>query len=296
MADAAREAGAEIRTGAEVERILVDGRPRRGVELAERRGGARRRACSRTPTRSDVPAGWSSDGPAAGPVRRRDARLPLRGDEHEDQPRGRPAAGRGGRRRRRACSRTTGGIMEVNADHRRDGPRPGRGARRAARRPTRTSSSASPPSTTRRWRPTASTCVTIDVNSQPYTLADGHLGRDPRRASPTARSRSSRATSRPERLDRRTARCSARSTSSALLGITRRPRAARRHVVRPALHPAPGPRLGRLPDAGRGPLPVRCRHPSRRRGDAARTAATAPARSSATPFRCADGYRRIRPA
>src|SRR5262249_17747832 len=38
---------------------------------------------------------------------------------------------------------------------------------------------------------------------------------------------------------------------------------ARRHVSRPAVLPPPGPGVGGLPHAGRGPVPVRGRHASR---------------------------------
>ena len=52
MADAAREAGAVIRTGAEVERVLVEGGRAVGVALADGSELRARGPCSRTPIRS----------------------------------------------------------------------------------------------------------------------------------------------------------------------------------------------------------------------------------------------------
>ena len=58
MAEAAREAGAEIRSGAEVERIVVDQRRRRRRGLAD--GSACAPCVCRTPTPSAPSSGWSS--------------------------------------------------------------------------------------------------------------------------------------------------------------------------------------------------------------------------------------------
>ena len=171
--------------------------------------------------------------------------------------------GRGGRRRRRgpAVSPRDHGDQP---DGRRDGRR--RRPRRApgARRPTRTSSSASPPSTTRRSPPTASHVVTIDVNSQPYTLAEGSWDELRDEVADRAIAKLEGYFPGLERLDRRApgARPDRPRVAARDLG---RPRAARRDGLRPALQPAPGARLGRLPDSGPRPVALRCRHPPRRR-------------------------------
>ena len=71
MADAAREAGAEIRTDAPVERILVDGGRAAGVALADGAGDRAPHGCSRTPTRSAPSSGLVGRGAAADGVRGR---------------------------------------------------------------------------------------------------------------------------------------------------------------------------------------------------------------------------------
>ena len=136
MADAAREAGAEIRTGAEVERVVVEGGRATGVELADgtrdrrRPGPLQRRSAAdllRPRRRRRV----------AGAVRRLAAELPLRGHEHEDQPRRRPAAAgdRDAGRRAGALPRRDHGVRRLRRRH---GPRPVRGPLRPPRhRPPR---------------------------------------------------------------------------------------------------------------------------------------------------------------
>ena len=122
--------------------------------------------------------------------------------------------------------------------------------------------------------------VTIDVNSQPYTLANG----------------GDWGSIRDEVADRAIAKLGeyfpnlpgsilerqvlAPPDLERLLGIWGG-HALRRHGLRPALQPAPRARLGRLPDARARPLPLRRRHPS---GEAspAPTGAIALARCSAT--------------
>ena len=70
---------------------------------------------------------------------------------------------------RRPCSPTTRGIMEVEPTvAEMDAPRHEARAGRSAADPH--IEVCIPTVHDPRWRPTASTCVTIDVNSQPYTL------------------------------------------------------------------------------------------------------------------------------
>ena len=123
--------------------------------------------------------------------------------------------------------------------------------------------------------------ITIDVNSQPYTLRDGELGRhqggsrrprdrDDRRALPEA--------PRPDRAS--PGRDAARH--GAADGAHRRACAARRHGARPAAVPAARARVGRLPNAD--PRASTCAEPARIRavGLRERTDGTRRARSSGT--------------
>ena len=185
---------------------------------------------------------------AAGPLQRRAPQLPLRGHEREDQPRRRPAA-RGDRDavRPRALPRRDHGVRRLR---RRDGSRPGRGARRAPGGdphievciPTFHDPSLAPD---------GKHVVTIDVNSQPYTLAPTGTW-DEIRDDVADRAIAKLEGYLPglDRLDRRPPGAQpARPRAAAR--HHRRPRPARRHVLRPALQPAPGSRPRRLPDPGR---------------------------------------------
>ena len=92
--------------------------------------------------------------------------------------------------------------------------------------------------------------VTIDVNSQPYTLAEGSWDEIRDEVADRAIAKLEGYFPGLERLDRRApgARPDRPRVAARDLG---RPRAARRDGLRPALQPAPGARLGRLPDPGR---------------------------------------------
>ena len=133
MADAAREAGAEIRTEAPVARVLADGGAATGVELESGEViEAATRALERR-SQAHVPDAVRRGRPARA-VPRRGRCLPLQRHQHQDQPGGRPAArgGRDERQRRRA-----GLPARDHGDHLhpgRHGPGPGRGAGGPARR------------------------------------------------------------------------------------------------------------------------------------------------------------------
>ena len=93
----------------------------------------------------------------------------------------------------------------------------------------------------------------------------GLVGRDPRLGRRPRDRQARRVLPQPAGLDPRAP--GARSTRPR--GAARdlgRARAARRDGLRPALQPAPGSRLGRLPDADSRPLSLRRRDPPRRRG------------------------------
>ncbi len=108
--------------------------------------------------------------------------------------------------------------------------------------------------------------VTIDVNSQPYSLAEGSW--DELRDQVADRAIAKLERYFPGLTQSITARQVLAPTDlESLLGICGRPRASRRHGVRPALQPASGPRMGRVPHAGRRALALRRRHPPRRRRD-----------------------------
>ena len=156
MSEAAQEAGAEVRTGAEVARILVADGSVEGVELAD--GTVLRSALRRLERRSqaDVPRAARCRR-AARRVRGRHPRLPLRGREHEDQPRALRAAPRALRPRQRRRA------LPPRADPAHGAARPPRSrpGRRAARRAgARAPHRALHPDacTTRRSRRTAGTC------------------------------------------------------------------------------------------------------------------------------------------
>ena len=155
MADAAREAGCEIRTGAEVDRVVTRGGRATGVRLASGEElRAPRDPLERRPQAHVPPALRRGRSPRALP--RRDPCLPVRGDEHQDQPGGlraapgpRPAGGR-----RAAVPHRHHGAPVVHA---RTWTPSKRRPSRACRPTPRTSRSASRRCTTRRWRRTAST-------------------------------------------------------------------------------------------------------------------------------------------
>ena len=156
MADSAREAGADVRTEAQVARVLIEGRSRGRASCSP--SGEEIRAARVLSNADPKTTFLDLVGAEALPERfaAARARLPLRGHEREDQPRGRPSCRAPPRSTATACSPTTAGSSRSI----RGWPRwTRRRPRRApdARPPTPTSSSASRPSTIRRWRRRAST-------------------------------------------------------------------------------------------------------------------------------------------
>ena len=267
MADAAREAGAEIRTGAGVARSHRSRRTDRGHRRRARRTVSEidARPCSPTPTRSTPSC----------PVRR----------------------GRTARRLRAAVDaiRCEGTSIKINLaldrlPHvvgrpiRRDGPQPyhrgileiGPTARVLDLQQAQARSGVAGTGThieicfptvhDPSLAPEGQHIATIDVNSQPYTLADGHWDDHQGRASPTGCSASSRSTcpACPRRCPPAGA-LAARPRAGAR--ADRRARAARRDGAGPAVHDPPGARPRRLPHPDGRPLPLRRGHPPRRRRD-----------------------------
>ena len=106
MSEAAQEAGAEVRTGAEVARILVSDGAVEGVELAD--GSVLR--SSRVASNADPKRTFLTlveQTALSDEFLARDSRLPLRGREHEDQPRAGRAPAHAHRRRAAQSSPTT---------------------------------------------------------------------------------------------------------------------------------------------------------------------------------------------
>ena len=176
----------------------------------------------------------------------------------------RPAAR--ARPRRRACSRTTAASWRSAATCATStGPRrrPSKGipARRPAHR-----GCASRRCTTRAGAARACHVVTIDVNSQPYTLADGHWDDIKDKVADAALARLATVHARPAGPDpapagAQPARPRARPLAS--------PAATRCTATCPSTSCSsfrPVPRLGGLPHASRRPVPLRCGHAPRRWG------------------------------
>ena len=113
--------------------------------------------------------------------------------------------------------------------------------------------------------PAGSHVMSVRAQYAPYTLKSGTWADRRDEFAPGRRAGSSRST----RPDSRTAdRRHAGADAARPRGDLRadgRPRLPRRALARPALHDAAAARLGALPDADRGPLPVRLRHTSGRR-------------------------------
>ena len=256
------------------------GRPRGRGRARRRRGDPRRAGCSRTPTRRRPSSAWSSEALLPERFARRAARLPLRGHQREDQPRGRPAADGGGDRRQRRPALPPRDRRD-QPDDRRDGRGAGRGAGRPSRAAIRTSSSACRPSTIRRWHPRESTWSRSTSTHSPTRSprAPGTSIRD--EVADRAIAKIGELLPQPARLDPRApgARAARPRARARDLG---RPRAARRDGLRPALQPAPGARLGRVPHADPGPLALRRRHPPRRRRDRRQRAQLRPRGASAS--------------
>ena len=124
--------------------------------------------------------------------------------------------------------------------------------------------------------------ITIDINSQPYALADGRLGRvEGGRRRP--RDRDARAVvPGADGLDRAPAGAEP-ARPRADPRPDRRARAARRHELRPAVRAAAGARLGRLPHAGLRACTCAGRARTRAAASPAPTATTPRARCCATP-------------
>ena len=251
MADAAREAGADDPHRGAGRADPGRGRPRRRGRARRRRARSRAaRVLSNADPKTHLPRPGRTRALLPDRFARRRRRLPLRGHEREDQPRRRPAAGRGGGRRRRGCSPITAGSWRSN--------------------PTVAEMDAGQ-AEARAGRPAPDPHIELCIPTvhDPSLAPGGQSRGDDRRQlpalharraapgtrsatrSPTARSRSSRRYFPGlDRLDRRPARCWPDRPRVAARDLGR-PRPARRHVVRPALQPAPGPRLGRLPDPDR---------------------------------------------
>ena len=181
LAEAAAEAGAEVVTGAPVERILVDDGRAAGVELAEGVELAAPLVLSNAdPKRTllGLVGADRIDTPNGG----RDRGLPLRGRQPEDQPRGRRAAAvRGHAGGPAAASPRPGpGDLAAGGDGRRPGERPPRGA--GARPPTSSSASRAPSTT--RWRPPASTW-SRSASARSPTGSPGPTGTPSASGSPT---------------------------------------------------------------------------------------------------------------
>ena len=124
--------------------------------------GADPAAHVRDPLRPLRPAGRL---PAGG------AQHPLGRHQHQDQPCARPAAGGRGSVGTRVRSPTTTGSSS-SGRRSTSSTSSRRGAGRHPARAAPTSRCASPPCTTRRWRPRASTSRRSTSSSQPYTLAE----------------------------------------------------------------------------------------------------------------------------
>ena len=264
MADAAREAGAEIRTEAPVERILVEGGRATGVLLAD---GEEIRGAPRALQRGsedDPAAAWSTRRSSPSASRRRSTPTAARARASRSTSRS-----TGCRWRRRSTARRQqpyhGGIAEIN---------PTVAQMDAAQAEARAGRPATDPHIELcvptvhdpSLAPEGKHVVTIDVNSQPYTLAEGSWDDIRDEVADRAIAKLGELLPEPAGLDprapgSRAARPRARPRD---LG---RPCAARRDGVRPALQPAPGPRLGRVPHPDPRPLDLRGGHPPRRRRD-----------------------------
>ena len=259
MAEAAREAGAEIRTDVEVDEILAPAGRAAGVRLPLARSWLHR-CCFRAPTRSArSDAGRGRGG--AGRLSLGDRRLPLCRDEHQDQPRGqRAAAGaRGGVMPYRR------GIMEI-ASPDQHGPAQARRCRAFLPR-TLTWSSASRPVHDPFVGARGTHVVTIDVNSQPYSCrrGAGRVGRDPRAGSRPGDRPAGPLLARSARAPSRTGRCSHHSTWSECWVSPAGMRFTATSVAYGSSHCGRCRGRGRLPHAGGGAVPVRLGRASRRR-------------------------------
>ena len=273
---AARAAGAEIRTGAEVARHP----PRRGGAVAGRHarvGRDDRRAagrsppairsarCSRSCAPGTLPLRIEERVPphphAAAPRPRSTSRSPGR----SSSPPGRASGSRGDPHRRRARRRPRARLR------RHEVPRASPSAR--------TSRSACRPSPTRASRPPATTWSRSSRASRPTTLDGGWTDAAPRGASATPCSRRSSATPRT---------CAQRIVARELLTP-----ADLESALRPHRRPAPPRRAGARPAAGHAPdavgaaryahrrprpLPRRQRQPPRRRRDLHRRRRSRPRR------------------
>ena len=156
MADAAREAGAEIRTDAEVARVDVRGGRAVGVVMAN---GEEVRAM-RVLSNADPNARSSAlvePSDLAGRLPRPHRGLSLRGRQHEDEPRGGGAAPRSGLRRGRRGSSLSPRPRPARRSRSWPSIRSGVGPCRDPRRPRPHGAVRARRSTTRRWPPRAST-------------------------------------------------------------------------------------------------------------------------------------------
>ncbi len=195
------------------------GRGRASVRGAARvrRGGARRAgALERRPEDARSSTWWTRMRCRPSSAER-SSRLPVRGNEHEDQPRRqRAACGAGDDRGRRPALPPR--DRRDQPDARRDGRGAGGGKRRAGRRAIPTSSCASRPSTTPPSPPTGITSSRSTSTPSRTRLAEGSWDGIRDAAADRAIAKHRRALPQPPRLDRRTARSCHRSTSSGCWG------------------------------------------------------------------------------
>ncbi len=147
------------------------GRPRGRGRARRRRAGSRRPGALERRPEDHLPRPRRS-GRAPGRVRRRPPRVPLRGDEHEDQPRRRRAAG---------CASSGRGWGAALPSRDRGDPDPTLAEMDAAQAEARAGRPAPDPHIELCFptvhdpglAPDGHHVVTIDVNSQPYRLAQG---------------------------------------------------------------------------------------------------------------------------
>ena len=257
MADAATQAGAEIRTGASVARVLVrDGRAT-GVVLDDGREiGARAVISNADPKRTFLGLVDPVELDPSFLVRMRNYRCPgtaakvnlalsaLPAFRGVDQPVGsRRAASRSDPASTISSARSTRrSTGEISADPYLDVTFP----------------TLHDPS----LAPAGAHVMSIYVQFAPYSSPAGALDRRRRRAR-AHRHAHALAARAGHRAARRPPAGHHAARSRGDVWADRRPHPARRAVARSALHDAPGPRLGPVPHADRGTVPVRRGHASR---------------------------------
>ena len=255
MADAARAAGAEIRTGVSVDRIL-DERRTRDRGRGRRRRDRRRHGCLRARSQDDVPSPHGSARPLAR-VRDTGAKFPGGWYRGENQPRVVGAPGVHGRRRmRRRCP-----AASTSAPDSTTSSGPSTTPSTANRPPTRGSTSRSPPSSIHSWRRRARmSCPSTSITRRRrFAPATGM-----RRPVRCFRGSSGRSSDSHRAFHGLVAASQVITPSGAgtRLRLSRRPHLPRRTGPRSALHDAPAARLRAIRLADPRPVPVRRRHAS----------------------------------